>query len=89
MKIMVSVLSFIVVVLSIVPCYAYHGDTRFQIETQHEEHSGKCDDKCDGNCSPFYSCGTCMGFISELIMSLCFIYTSNIIIIGTIHCVYR
>lgn len=69
MKIMVSILSFIVLVLSIVPCYAYHGDTRCQIETQHEEHSGKCDDNCDGNCSPFYSCGTCTGFISEVIVT--------------------
>ncbi|SHI73849.1 hypothetical protein [Flavobacterium terrae] len=69
MKIMVSILSFIVVVLSVVPCYAYHGDSKHQIETQHEENSGKCDDDCDGNCSPFYSCGTCTGFISEVTVS--------------------
>lgn len=69
MKIMVSILSFIVVVLSVVPCYAYHGDSKHQIEVPQEDQSGKCDDNCDGNCSPFYSCGTCAGFISEVIVS--------------------
>ncbi len=69
MKIMVSILSFIVVVLSVVPCYAYHGDTKHQIEKHCNEDSKRCGDNCEGNCSPFYSCGTCTGFISEVIVS--------------------
>jgi len=76
MKVMVSILSFIVVILSTLPCYAYDNEVKHQIEKQCDDHSRKCDDTCNGNCSPFYSCGTCIGFV--------FNFTSSLLIIKPI-----
>lgn len=64
MKALVSILSFIILVLSVVPCCAYHNESKHQVEKQCDDHSKKCDD-CNGNCSPFYSCRNCVGFVSE------------------------
>lgn len=64
MKIAVSILSFIVLVLSTVPCYAYH-EVKQTVDKQCDNKTNKCDDECNGNCSPFFSCGTCSGFVSN------------------------
>lgn len=75
MKVMVSIFSFIVVILSTLPCYAYHIEAKHQIEKQCDDHSRKCGDECNGNCSPFYACGTCTGFIFNFSTSFLMIKT--------------
>jgi hypothetical protein len=64
MKILVSILSFIVLTLSTLPCYKYHSEDNCKVEKQCDNHTKKCNDDCKDNCSPFYSCGNCIGFIS-------------------------
>lgn len=63
MKIRVKILSFIVLFLSTVPCSAYAKHSECVIEKSCNEHSQECGDECNGKCSPFYACGTCVGFI--------------------------
>ncbi|WP_343698002.1 DUF6660 family protein [Flavobacterium sp.] len=62
MKIWVTILSFIVLFLSTVPCSAFakHSECRVEKNCKGEYHD--CGDECNGKCSPFYSCGTCIGF---------------------------
>jgi hypothetical protein len=61
-KICITILSFIVLFLSTVPCSAYAKHSECGVEKSCENDSHQCGDDCNGKCSPFYSCGTCIGF---------------------------
>ncbi|MDX3917439.1 MULTISPECIES: DUF6660 family protein [Olivibacter] len=64
MKFVSLFLAIIVVVLSVAPCCALEGaDSCAHETTQKEKHvcDGQSDDSCK-DCSPFYLCGTCIGF---------------------------
>lgn len=62
MKIWISILSFIVLFLSTIPCSAYSKHSEYDIEKNCERDSHDCGNDCNGKCSPFYSCGSCIGF---------------------------
>lgn len=62
MKICVTILSFIVLFLSTVPCSAYDKHSECGVEKSCANDSHECGDNCNGKCSPFYTCGTCIGF---------------------------
>ncbi|OXA92067.1 DUF6660 family protein [Flavobacterium hercynium] len=62
MKILVTILSFIVLLLSTVPCSAFTKHSKCSVEKNCENDSHDCGKECNGKCSPFYSCGTCVGF---------------------------
>jgi hypothetical protein len=61
-KIWVTILSFIVLFLSTVPCSAYAKHLKCDAEKNCENESHDCGNDCNGKCSPFYSCGSCIGF---------------------------
>lgn len=62
MKIFCFILSIYVLVLSTVPCCSDDNcidETKTEQSDKHsqDEHQG-----CNGSCSPFFTCGTCVGF---------------------------
>ncbi|MBE9584280.1 hypothetical protein IM792_07465 [Mucilaginibacter sp. JRF] len=63
MKLFCLIISFFVLMLSVRPCCAEDA-CKDEIGNKHEQSSGKQshDEDCRG-CSPFFSCGSCMGFI--------------------------
>jgi hypothetical protein len=61
-KIFLTILSFIVLLLSTVPCNAFAKDSECVVEKDCENDSLDCGMDCNGKCSPFYSCGSCVGF---------------------------
>ncbi|PTS99436.1 hypothetical protein DBR27_13575, partial [Flavobacterium sp. HMWF030] len=67
MKALVTILSFIVLFLSTIPCAAYPKHSECGLEKNCTEDSHDCGNDCSGKCSPFYSCGTCIGFALNLI----------------------
>ncbi|WP_406843470.1 DUF6660 family protein [Flavobacterium soyae] len=66
MKICVTILSFIVLFLSTVPCSSYAKHSQCGAEKSCDADSHDCGNDCNGKCSPFYSCGTCIGFTISL-----------------------
>ena len=66
MKIFATIVSFIVLFLSTVPCSAYANHSECGIKKNCEKDSNDCGNDCNGKCSPFYSCGTCVGFTINL-----------------------
>ena len=68
MKTLVLLLSIIVLVLSIAPCSACDKDKSI-CEKDCKETSKHCDNNCKA-CSPFYSCGTCIGFVFPYSISI-------------------
>ena len=60
MKIWVTLLSIVVLFLSTVPCSAFSKHSECNVEKNCKNDSHDCE--CNGKCSPFYSCGTCIGF---------------------------
>lgn len=62
MKIFATILSFIILFLSTVPCSAYAKHSECSLEKNCEKNSHDCGNDCNGKCSPFYSCGSCTGF---------------------------
>lgn len=62
MKIWVTLLSIVVLFLSTVPCSAYSKHSKCNAEKNCENDSHDCGEDCNGKCSPFYSCGNCIGF---------------------------
>lgn len=62
MKIWVTFLSIIVLLLSTVPCSAYSKHSECNEEKNCSSDSHDCGNDCNGKCSPFYSCGSCIGF---------------------------
>jgi hypothetical protein len=61
-KIWIIFLSFLVLILSTVPCTALPSASKCSIEKECESTSHECGSNCKGKCSPFYSCGGCIGF---------------------------
>lgn len=70
MKTFATIVLFIVLFLSTVPCTAYAKHSECGIEINCEKDSHDCGNDCNGKCSPFYSCGTCVGFTLNLTSSL-------------------
>ncbi|PJJ07634.1 hypothetical protein CLU83_0822 [Flavobacterium sp. 1] len=66
MKTFATIVSFIVLFLSTVPCSAFANHSVCNIEKNCEDNSHDCGNDCNGKCSPFYSCGTCVGFTINL-----------------------
>lgn len=62
MKTWSILLSFLVLLLSIVPCSAFESNSKCTLEKKCEKESHKCGNDCTGKCSPFYTCGSCVGF---------------------------
>lgn len=64
MKILYFILSLYVLVLSISPCCEDNNciDNDHLLKTEQSDNS-QHDNDCKGNCSPFYTCNTCVGFI--------------------------
>lgn len=65
-RIVTFILSVFVLVLSTMPCctVVHEAAEKCAIQKQADNDSQQQDDDCDSNCSPFYSCGTCVGFTS-------------------------
>jgi len=61
-KIWITLLSFFVLLLSTVPCTALPSASKCSLEKECESQSHDCGNDCSGKCSPFYSCGGCIGF---------------------------
>jgi hypothetical protein len=61
-KIWVTILSFILLFFSTVPCSAYAKDSVCSVEKNGENNCNDCGNDCNGKCSPFHSCNTCIGF---------------------------
>ena len=66
MKVILILLSFVVLLLSTVPCAAFGKGSSFDTHKNCQENSKDCGDDCDGKCSPFYSCGSCLGFTIQI-----------------------
>ncbi|WP_394353506.1 DUF6660 family protein [Pedobacter foliorum] len=65
MKFLALLLSVIVLTLTAAPCCAFEKNETHVHKAYSEEKHDKCpdpDDDCCKNCSPFYVCGTCIGF---------------------------
>jgi hypothetical protein len=60
-KIWVTILSFILLFFSTVPCSAYAECSACGVEKSCVNDSD-CGKDCNGKCSPFHSCSTCIGF---------------------------
>jgi hypothetical protein len=61
-KLLTLLLSLFVLTLSSVPCCALENS-----EADHPIHeNSRNDDGCGQACSPFYTCGTCVGFTPNL-----------------------
>ncbi|MEH6408119.1 MAG: hypothetical protein V7767_12640 [Leeuwenhoekiella sp.] len=72
MKILVTLLSFLTLFLSAVPCCSKTAEDRAEHQTCEE--SSDCDDiPCEGPCSPFYTCGSCTGFSVQEVAAFTFI----------------
>ncbi|MBB5647082.1 DUF6660 family protein [Pedobacter cryoconitis] len=61
MKFLTLLLSLIVLTLTIVPCCALEKDADQLSLKALQQHTQK-DEDCCKDCSPFYVCGTCVGF---------------------------
>jgi hypothetical protein len=61
-KALATIISFIVLFLSTVPCSALVKHSKCAVEKNCGNDSHDCGNDCNGKCSPFYSCGTCVGF---------------------------
>lgn len=62
MKTWSILLSFLVLLLSTVPCSAFESNSKCTLDIKCEKESHKCGNDCTGKCSPFYTCGSCVGF---------------------------
>ncbi|WP_071889662.1 DUF6660 family protein [Haliscomenobacter hydrossis] len=65
MKIISCILAIYIVLLSINPCCSESNCTGGDHYTNQEHTTGHHhqDKDCTDNCSPFFTCGTCLGFI--------------------------
>ena len=74
MKFIALFLSIIVLALTINPCCALEGTEAHGHETmQKDKHEcGEKADDCCKDCSPFYVCGTCIGFTLSVQKSISF-----------------
>ncbi|TCC82697.1 hypothetical protein [Pedobacter hiemivivus] len=65
MKFLALFLSIVVITLTITPCCALEvAETHAHETAQKENHEcNEKSDECCKDCSPFYVCGTCIGFI--------------------------
>jgi|LauGreDrversion4_2_1035121.scaffolds.fasta_scaffold231513_2 hypothetical protein len=63
-RLIAFILSIFVLVLSTMPCcnVGHEASEKYCTEKQSGTNSQQQDDDCGSNCSPFYSCGTCVGF---------------------------
>ncbi|WP_370525691.1 DUF6660 family protein [Olivibacter sp. SDN3] len=64
MKFVALILSIFVLTLSVVPCSVLEpafGHGQEQCSTEKDHHAQG--DDCSGLCSPFYTCGTCLGLV--------------------------
>ncbi|TKB97357.1 DUF6660 family protein [Pedobacter cryotolerans] len=61
MKLTSLILTFIILMLNIVPCCAWENNEENNRKINHSEKSAPTNgkDECE-NCSPFYSCGNCI-----------------------------
>ena len=61
LKVLSFIFAFYLLACSTIPCCAlgYCGN---DVKKGKSLTSGKTDDDCKGNCSPFFSCGSCSGF---------------------------
>jgi hypothetical protein len=62
MKIVCFILSIYVLVLSTVPCCSDDNCIDETKTEQADKHPQKEHQGCEGSCSPFLTCGTCVGF---------------------------
>ncbi|MEJ5993362.1 DUF6660 family protein [Pedobacter sp. Du54] len=70
MKKFAFVLSFIVFVLSIAPCCALADHvTQSDSKAVLKQQKSSQDEDCCQDCSPFYTCGTCGGFMATPLIS--------------------
>jgi len=61
-KYIALILSFYVLFLSGMPCCIDDNCADDKVSTEHSQQQNKTD---EGNCSPFFSCSTCSGFIFQ------------------------
>jgi len=64
-KLIALFLSIIVLTLTLVPCCALAEDEAHihqTIQKEVDHHCAENEDSCCKDCSPFYVCGTCIGF---------------------------
>lgn len=83
MKILITFLSLVVLFLSTVPCSAYSKHSECNVEKNCKNDSHDCGNDCNGKCSPFYSCGSCIGFTiaqTTLLISQKLEFTTNVIL---------
>jgi hypothetical protein len=62
MRICCFILSIYVLVLSAIPCCSEDNCVDETKTAQSNEHAQEEDRGCDGSCSPFLTCGNCVGF---------------------------
>ncbi|MBD0725269.1 hypothetical protein B6A10_08760 [Flavobacterium sp. L1I52] len=82
MKLFVTILSFVVLLLSTVPCSTYSSHDHCTTEKNCSEESQQCGNECNGKCSPFYTCGSCMGFTNDL--TITFLTDNHFVILNEI-----
>ncbi|MBA4410873.1 MAG: hypothetical protein C0397_15795 [Odoribacter sp.] len=64
MKIICFILSLYVLSLSLAPCCSDDDNCCDEIKTEHtDNHSQDHNDSDCNTCSPFFTCGTCSGFV--------------------------
>lgn len=64
MKVIALFLSIIVITLTVTPCCAFENEEACALEKKEagNQKQHQTDDCCK-DCSPFYTCGTCIGFV--------------------------
>jgi hypothetical protein len=75
-KFLALLLSVVVLTLTTVPCCPFEENATHVHETSSEEKHDKCPEKnddCCKSCSPFYVCGSCIGFTINNIPALTFV----------------
>lgn len=88
MKIIALFLSVIVLILTLVPCCALEGNDGHEHQTVQKEIDHQCtekDDNCCKDCSPFYVCGTCIGFTFTGFSAFVFIVPFKPILHNTVY----
>jgi hypothetical protein len=63
MKAIVLLLSLIVLTLTVTPCCAFENEEECALEQKQANEKQTQKDDCCKDCSPFYTCGTCVGFV--------------------------
>ncbi|MFD2147885.1 DUF6660 family protein [Mucilaginibacter antarcticus] len=77
-KFLCTILTFMVLLLTVKPCCADNCADETSISKTEQNSTSPTEKECAG-CSPFFACGTCVGFVVHKLVQLTFIAQPEVV----------